>query len=638
MYKAADVAAARENVRRHAWAKEIVDDWRGSVGEVMARDRTFVDGMVSDLTNWPTYGQNCPVCVGKQSSMGECGIYRWDVGDPDRLTCKYCGTVYPNTDFPETGVLTCSRMGQRFTYYETKAERAHPKDRSGKHAFRWASWPVHTSWSGVIRASKSSWCASKVLPLAKLYAVTGDVAYAERCAWILDRLARAYPHWLFHSYNGTFADCPPAEAAANLGEHGRGGRFPRDTIVNAFGLHRQGEQATLCNGFWGAGRFGCSGGDGGFILNCTVAFDLIRDATFPDGRRVLTPEARKRLVDDLILAGCADTENWNDINNKCGPGRALSAAVGVLFSRPASVRRALAGFETLMQRCFHTDGFCRESPSYSGMHLGMMQRIPEILRGYSDPPGFEPEEGGRLDDFDPFGHVGRYRLALESMVRMLAPDRRYPVIGDTHCGAGLSSRYAEILACRYGQPYAGLLETVQKAPLNRRGSEYSLWYRDPELRASGRERLPLRTEWFPGWHVGVLRGGDPLGKTALYLNAYHYHGHRHHDTLGIIYYAHGRELASDRGYIWDDPRNAWTKSSMAHNLVVVDGSNQQRSDRRSVLRLFGAAPAVEVVEAEANAYDQCEQYQRTCALIRGPDGSTYTVDVFRVKGGAKHQY
>ena len=638
LYRAADVQNAREHVRRHAWAKGILDGWRRSVQVVMEQDRTSVDAMVSDLTNWPTYGQNCPVCVGKQSSMGECGIYKWSPGDPDRVVCKYCGTVYPNAGFPETGVLACSRMDQRFTYYETEGERAHPEDRSGKHAFRWASWPVHTSWSGVIRSMKSSWCASKALPLAKLYAITGEVAYAERCAWILDRLARAYPHWLFHSYNGTFADCPPAEAAANLGTHGRGGRFPKDFIVNAFGLHRQGEYATLCNGFWGAGRFSCSGSDGGFLLDCTIAYDLIRDATFPDGRPVLPPEAEKRLVEDLILAGCIDTENWGDINNKCGPGRALSAAVGMLFGRPASVRRALSGFETLMERCFHVDGFCKESPSYSGMHLGLMQRIPEILRGYSDPVGFEPSQGKRLEGFDPFGHVGRYRLALESMVRMLAPDGRYPVIGDTHCGAGLSSRYAEVLACRYGQQYAGLLETVQKASLDQGGSEYSLWYRDPAMQADAGERLPLRTEWFPGWHVGVLRGGDPLGETALFLNAYQYHGHRHHDTLGIIYYAYGREIASDRGYIWDDPRNAWTKSSMAHNLVVVDGGDQKRAGRRSALRLFGAAPAVEVVEAEANAYDQCEQYRRTCALIRTSEGGTYAVDVFRVKGGAKHQY
>jgi hypothetical protein len=107
--------------------------------------------------------------------------------------------------------------------------------------------------------------------------------------------------------------------------------------------------------------------------------------------------------------------------------------------------------------------------------------------------------------------------------------------------------------------------------------------------------------------------------------------------LGIIYYANGQELASDRGYIWDDPRNAWTSSTMAHNLVAVDGENQNEPDRRSRLELFGAGAGVEVIEASAWAYRQCSLYQRTCALVELPGGGTYAVDFFRVKGGKIHQ-
>ena len=49
-----------------------------------------------------------------------------------------------------------------------------------------------------------------------------------------------------------------------------------------------------------------------------------------------------------------------------------------------------------------------------------MREIPEILRGFSDPPNYRPAQGGRLDDLDPFADLPRYRLALESMVRMAA--------------------------------------------------------------------------------------------------------------------------------------------------------------------------------------------------------------------------
>ena len=639
LYKAEDITRARENIERYQWARDIVDGWKRNVDYAMQQDRAFFDNMISELTMWPTYGQNCPHCVGKQSSMGETGIYTWDIRDPDRLECKHCGTVYPNPDYPETGSITAPRMGQTFAFYETDEERAHPDDTTGKYALRWASWPVHTSFSGVVRSNKANWCYRNILPLAKLYAVTGEVKYAEHAAWIMDIMAKRYPTWMFHSYNGTYADCPPGEAASSLGEYPRAGKFPIETIITAFeGLHTKGDYAVLNNGFWGAGRFGCSGSDGGIILNITVAYDLIRSARFPDGRPVLTPEMDKRIVDDLIIAGCDDSENWKEINNKCGPGRALSGAVGILFERPLSVRRAIEGFELLMDHSFHFDGFCKETPSYSAMHLNLMRNIPEILMGYSDPENFVPKDNKLLRDFNPFTGIDRYRLALESMVRMLDPSNRYPVIGDTHYGGGSSTIYAEILTDRYSQTYAPLLEKAQGAALADKGSEYALWHRAPDLKAVSGGTLPHYTEWFPGWHVGVLRAGSADSHTTLYMNANESGVHRHYDILSISYIAHGVEAATDRGYIWDDPRNAWTKGTLSHNLVVVDGTTQNSKNRTSKLELFGASPGVEVIRVSAQAYEQCDLYERTTALVTVSGEQTYVVDFFRVDGGKKHQY
>lgn len=634
-----NVENARENVRRYAWAQAIVEGWKNEVDYLIRQDREFVDAMVSELTPWPEYGQNCPVCVNRLSSMGETGIYDWDPTDPDRLICRYCKTEYPNEDYPETGSVTAPGMNQTFAFYLTDAERAHPEDRSGEHAFKWVRTPVHTSWSGVIRAKKCRWCWEQMLPLAKLYALTGDVRYARWSAWIMDCMARRYPNWLFHSYDGTVADCPPAEAAVSMGRFPPAGRFPPETIISAFeGRHRVGDHAVLNNGFWGAGRVGCSGSDGWYILRVVMAYDLIRSARDADGSLVITPEMDRRIVDDLILAGCADTENWNDINNKCGPGRALSAAVGILFNKPESVRRAIQGFEALMDDAFHFDGFCTESPSYSSMHLNQLREIPELLNGYSDPEGYVPKSGSVLKDLDPFQHFDRYRLALESMVRMLDPNLEEPVIGDSREGSSVDPIYAEVLAARYGSRYAGLLEKSQGAPLSEKGTEYALWNRDPDLKADEDARLPHRTEWFPGWHVGVLRGGNPGGHTAFYLNGYAYGGHRHADTLGIIYVSNGKEMAADRGYIWDDPRNAWTGSTLAHNIVTVDGQNQARVNKPSALELFGYGAGIEIVQASASPYEQCDSYRRTCVLVQVPGDQTYAVDIFRVDGGSLHQY
>ncbi|MBI3946587.1 MAG: heparinase II/III family protein, partial [Armatimonadetes bacterium] len=651
LYKPKDIQNARENIERHAWARSILDGWKSSTAFALQKDRPFFEAMISDLTPGSFYGQNCPACVGRLSPMGGSRVFTWRIEAPDQLVCTCCGTVYPNPDYPETGKIVCARMGQTFTYYQTEGERAHPEERA-KHALRWNNRPVPTSFSSTIRFARSRWAAGSLLRLAKLYALTDDIRYAERAAWILDRFATVFPNCLYHSYDGTIADCPPAEAAANMGKHGGGGRFPKEAIVHPYGNNQYADYATLYNGFWGAGRFSIhgKGSDSGPLLEMAVAYDLIRDARYPDGRRVLDAAMEERIVNDLLIAGYTDYKNWDDVTNKGVACRAMSAAVGVALQRPDAVRRALEGFNLILDSKYHLDGLFTESPAYAAHNYENMRELPDILLGYSDPPGYQPEQGPRLENLNPY-EDDRFRLTLLSMARMLAPGNQLPVIGDTHHKTVVPVLFAEVLAARLGREHAGLLETAWGAPLARKGSEYALWYRPADLQApAGRVELPLRTEWFPGWHVGVLRGGRP-DDTALYLTGdeeqwIYRSGHRHRNILGILYYAFGQELVSDRGYFSGSggrtpdgrPGQSWVVSTLSHNLVVVDEKNQEMP-RGSHLELFGTAPGIEVVQASGfDAYSQCKEYRRTTALIRTPDLQTYAVDLFRVRGGQTHQY
>ena len=95
LYKAGDVRNARENVKRYKWAQKIVSGWKRSVADAMRRDRRFLDEMISELTPWSGYGQNCPVCVGKKSSMGECGLWRWTIARPHPRASLWRGLRLP---------------------------------------------------------------------------------------------------------------------------------------------------------------------------------------------------------------------------------------------------------------------------------------------------------------------------------------------------------------------------------------------------------------------------------------------------------------------------------------------------------------------------------------------------------------
>ena len=655
LYKPSDIENARRNVERYRWAREIVDAWKEDVAFVLERNRDFFDELIPELTPGTHYGQSCPHCVGKQSLMGA-GRFRWTVTEPDQIICEACGTVYPNPDYPETGVLACSRMGQIFTYYETPEERAHPDDRA-RYAFRWlGDRPEMTSFTGLIRTRKVEWASRQALTLARLYALTGDIACAERVVWIHDRFARVFPNYLYHSYDGSIADWPPAEVAANMGKNEnlgglRGGRFPKGVIRHAYGLNEYEDYSTLFNGFWGAGRLSTHGkGSGaGMLLDMTVAYDLVREARFADERDLLDEETRNRIVRDLLVAGCVDAEQLDTLSNLGVVTFSLSAAVGLLLDQPDRVRRAVDGWNRIIEQRYHFDGFYTETPSYAITNFGTMRELPDLLMGYSDPEGNEEGAGGKT--LNPFA-TGRFRLALESMLRMLAPGNRLPVIGDTHFDSGISPIFAEVMAARLGGRYAGLLETVQDAGLAEKGSEYALWYRPFDLIARGATELPLRTEWFPGWHVGVMRGGSKTNDTALYFNGNEnrwtaHTTHRHRDCLSISFYAFGEELVSDRGYfsgssqLTPDGRSGqrWTSSTHAHNLVVVDEDEQASQECGSTLELIGFAPGIEILQASGiNVYPQCSQYRRTCALVQAPGGTHYVVDFFRVSGGSTHQY
>ena len=72
--------------------------------------------------------------------------------------------------------------------------------------------------------------------------------------------------------------------------------------------------------------------------------------------------------------------------------------------------------------------------------------------------GYQPKDGTRID-LRTYTHFDRYRLALESMVRMLDPNLKYPVIGDTDYKDGLKPIHADALP-HYGHRYAGLLERL----------------------------------------------------------------------------------------------------------------------------------------------------------------------------------
>lgn len=158
--------------------------------------------------------------------------------------------------------------------------------------------------------------------------------------------------------------------------------------------------------------------------------------------------------------------------------------------------------------------------------------------------------------------------------------------------------------------------------------------------------------------IGILRSG-PIEDQSLLLMKYTGHGlsHGHYDKLGILYYDQGREILQDYGaarFINVEPKfggrylpetKTWTRQTVAHNTVVVDGQShfggkESVSEKHhGEQHYFQAEPSdLQVVSATAKEVAVGVFIQRTVAMVPDPRfAKPVLIDVVRVVCSTERQ-
>ncbi|MEA3365876.1 MAG: heparinase II/III family protein, partial [Candidatus Hydrogenedentes bacterium] len=268
----------------------------------------------------------------------------------------------------------------------------------------------------------------------------------------------------------------------------------------------------------------------------------------------------------------------------------------------------------------------KESPAYTNMYLGPLLPLVETLHGFRRPNG----EGV----LDMYGDDPKLRLMFRSFVDQRRPNGYYAPLSDTNKSAKPNAFMYELGISRYPEYFAGLhpSATGGQSP-----TDYAVFHLEPKQIEERIQRDPPELI-YPTWMTAFLRHGE--GSKAS-LAAFPFNppgGHRHYDNLALYYETRGRVILEDLGYMGDMPVNAWIKSTLSHNLVIVDDANQRHGERAPAFHVGVTSPVVSVVEASSNAYEACSEYRRTLALVKGPDGKAFLIDIFRVKGGKKHTF
>lgn len=310
---------------------------------------------------------------------------------------------------------------------------------------------------------------------------------------------------------------------------------------------------------------------------------------------------------------------------------------GRLLEQPELCHEAVWWMGAIFKSNFYADGWWHEgSPSYhKDLIYGLEEAARVAMDGYSDPPGFVSDrDGKRYDNLQVEQMLSRaFDRARAAVNGVILPDRALQVIGDT--------AYPQVA-----------------------------WWTDQPTQAR-----PNLAGAMGHATLGNGSGGN-MALAAMHFGGSH--GHTHLDQLAMIYYAKDRELISETQYRPIEGSNStrdWHTITAGHATVVVNEQDQRHwgdngsylrerqpaddidgipdwrwrwsghgnSSNDGRLRLFNTDfEGVQVTEAGAErSYDglfPMQVYRRTLALVRLGDGDSYLVDIFRVKGGQRHDY
>ncbi|NOY83067.1 MAG: hypothetical protein GXP31_18870 [Kiritimatiellaeota bacterium] len=579
LYRAADIARAKENLKRHAWARNVLDDLR-------RRAAFWVDLPPDELSFWipdltPFRVVDCPKC-------GAGWRFAWHAS-PNKLVCRKCGFVWPDPkltedrvqDFPDPVGGT-----QRIPYYEGKPSNSYGSARSGIYRL-----------SGHLRYVRLSRLAS-LGASGMVYALTGEKRYAEAVRRTLLRLAEVYPHYLPHDWRRVYADYNRLQAGKLSG-------------------WKYSDELTF--------------------MQLAAAYDLtVNSGLYTDGDRSRIEEGCFREFARLMVAVSPRGTCINDGIT----AMASAILVGRLLGNPEVVRWAVEppdGFLSFLDKYFRRDGHWYEaSPSYELMSILQLPAIPEALRGWRVPDDIAPRLG-RLTD-DPL-----IRKVPVALARCVMPDGSLPPTNDSVRQARYPRRLAETAAFWRPTPEnRALLAWAWGDDFGRTGDVYALFRRDPVLgRGSVVPRSPSdgsRVEPGIGW--AILRTESAEGDAALFLDyGPQGGGHGHDDRLNIIWYDFGRELVTDLGYLgWGHPNLPWMHSAAAHNHVIVDGKSPGPA-AGTLGALCGEGPILAVDAAAPRVYEGVtDVYRRRVILLDHGPGRRLLLDCFEVRGGTDHQY
>ena len=598
------VATARANVAKYDWARKSLDGAKASVQWVLEMPDEelweFIPPADQPRALNVRFGIDCPIHGAEIFKKG--ANYPWimDREHPFKVKCPVGGEVYPTNDFE---AYYKAGKKEKLDATQPYVDDGHGwVDKDGNHYWFVAHYVFWQRWRTDILP---------VIPqLAYVYALTGDARYAHKAAVMLARIASEYPKMDY-----------PKQAYHN-------GKWPAPCKGKILDLDWEGS---------------------GTLVPLATAYDEIYAAldTDPDLRAFLAGK------------GIASAKDFIEANFLQEGARAIEA--GIVHGN-MNYQAQLALLAALLDNDDPANGFTTEQ-MVGWIMDGPGEMNTLLYNGISRDGSAGEESIGYMSIWtEAFMSLGkrlkplgrdllsnpRIKKMVDFYVQTTVADRFCPNIGDSY--GDMTGGAAPVWgAGRFAKAYELWGDPMHAKVLNRIGWPKPEVYEQPEaleeIEAKAKPLgvdLGLGTRDLGGYGLAILESGEGDYRRAasmFYGSSGAWHGHL--DRLNISMWSHGKCVLPEMGYPahWNDKGELWTRSTPSHYCVEIDESRQV-AKREGHLNLLATSPGVRVMDASGeNAYGgKASLYRRTVAMVDVSPEDSYLLDVFRVKGGARHDY
>ena len=433
--------------------------------------------------------------------------------------------------------------------------------------------------------------------MALAYALTGKIEYACKSAVILTRLGEVYPGFATHD--------------------------DEDVQSMSAGKACSSTQA-----------------ESGWLKVVIGSYELLRDAHDPAGNPVISRD-RKNVIENGLLREAAELLMKADygMHSIQTAQNAALAAVGVCLDEPRYVHFAVdgpSGFRNMLTNGVLDDGTWHEGAiGYHNYATSCLLQLAHYTKGYSDPAGVawstRPDRYRNLD-LEATPALGRM---ISVVNRAVLPDGTVPALNDSSPRKGIDDSDALAASHRLADQWGARMDWV---PFRRmmHTPDFARLFRSEQTFPTLGAAPPTAVAYdLPGFGLAVLRSDLSVGGNLIALDrSMQTDEHTHPDLLQMLVLANGKAIASDYGRQQSVEGDNWASHTVAHNTVVVDRSDQGRDVVPRVTNLSAVGP-IRVVQVDGSgAYKRCSEYRRAVIMV----GRDYAVDVFRVRGGGRHEY